>query len=784
MARPAREPKDWWVAALLLVLAALFFWRLWLNPAGLIYPPTGYSSDLTVTHWPNALFIRRSLAQYRQLPLWRPLILSGEPFAANPLSGLWYPPNMLLLVLPLNLAFNLLFLLHTVWAGWGGYKLTRALGAAPVGATLAALALAFAPKAVAHLGAGHVGLFCAWAWLPWMLWATHRLGQRNGPGEVAALAVSAAMLVLADVRMGVYAAVLAGGTWLWSLLGRLRRCPRATSWPRLLLGFVLAAVLGGALFAVQGVPLLAVAPRLSRGTLTLAESAVFSLPPRCLVGLLVAAHGGSHEWMTYVGAVVLALAVVGMVRWPGRDRWWWGGVLLASALYALGTYMPVYGLLLRVIPALGWLRVPARSWFLVTLAAAILAAQGMTALERRPVHGAAGEAPTQDRPSGKRRSILCSRRGTRLLSAGLAGVALVGVTGSLVLRLPANVALAAVLWPAVGLGIVLCLAGRLPQRLLGLLLLGLELADLWIVGATLYRVQTPEGAFAEGAAAAEWLAAQPGRWRVYSPSYSIPQHVGAQAGIEAADGVDPFQLSTYRSFMYVATGAGDQGYSVIIPQFADADGDAGALVAMQTRPNLQWLGLLNVRYLAAGYPLAADGLEPLGERDGVTLYENAYGLPRAFVVQRAEAVPGQEEALAWLGVNDPAEAAAVENGPSLAGPAGLREARLLEWTPNRIVVEAEGPGLLVLSEVYDPDWRAQVAGRETEVVRVDGILRGVYLDAGAQRVELVYQPAGLWLGASATALGWTGVAVLAALGWRDRRRARGQEPRLRRRQEQ
>ena len=73
------------------------------------YPSTqALFSDLTISHYPNAEYLRQSLLSGGSLPLWSPGILSGYPFAANPLSGIWYPPGWLALVLPLPHAFNLL----------------------------------------------------------------------------------------------------------------------------------------------------------------------------------------------------------------------------------------------------------------------------------------------------------------------------------------------------------------------------------------------------------------------------------------------------------------------------------------------------------------------------------------------------------------------------------------------------------------------------------------------------------------------------------------------------
>jgi hypothetical protein len=204
-----------------------------------------------------------------------------------------------------------------------------------------------------------------------------------------------------------------------------------------------------------------------------------------------------------------------------------------------------------------------------------------------------------------------------LVAVGLADAALTGAIGGLVLRLPANVVAAAVIWPAVGMLVALRAGGRLRASLFAGLALALALADLWIVGFTLYRVRPVDEVLAEGEAAAAWLAAQPGLFRVYSPSHSIPQHTGAVYGIEMVDGVDPFQLADYAAFMRSATAVDVPGYSVTVPSFPElAEGEDMLLAHRDVVPDLRLLGLLNVRYLAVAYPMEVAGLVDLGEREG------------------------------------------------------------------------------------------------------------------------------------------------------------------------
>jgi hypothetical protein len=578
-------------------------------------------------------------------------------------------------------------------------------------------------------------------------------------------------MVLADVRLGFYGGLAAAGYWMCRVyVGRRGGCKEGERKegehkegehkvrPYYRAG-VAAGLLAVALVAVQMVPLAAVAGRLNRGGLSVEESSVPSLPPRYLLGVLIADHGGFGEWMTYLGVIGLLLVLLALTRWRSRERWWWGGLALAAGIYSLGIHTPLYGLLYRVLPLLRWLRGPARAWFLVVLAAGVLAAQGMTALQK-----------------GTR----LRRRPAVLLAVALAGAALAGGAGGLALHLPANVVVAAVIWPLAGMLIALRAGRRLQASLFAGLALALALADLWGVGFTIYRVRPADDVLAEGEMAAVWLADQARPFRVYSPSYSIPQHTGVVYGIETADGVDPFQLADYVAFMRVATQVGLPDYGVTVPSFPEMEPGENLLLAHRdVVPDLRLLGLLNVRHLAAAYPMEVEGLVATGERDGVYLYRNELVLPRAFVVGQVETVDGLEAALAWLAENDPGRAAVVEEGrgtgwqrPALSaveGSRGAEEARIVRWTPNRIDVEAKGPGLLVLSEVYDPDWRAEVDGRAVEIVRADGVLRGVFLEEGLHRTVFSYWPTGLGAGCGATAAGWVCTMVLWVVGWRGER---------------
>ncbi len=102
-----------------ILLIIVFFILILIHMNDFIFLSNSDYSDILITHYPNLLHIQRSLKEYNQIPLWNNEIYSGMPFAANPLSGLWYIPGWLALLFPLPFGINLSLLLHLVFGVWG-----------------------------------------------------------------------------------------------------------------------------------------------------------------------------------------------------------------------------------------------------------------------------------------------------------------------------------------------------------------------------------------------------------------------------------------------------------------------------------------------------------------------------------------------------------------------------------------------------------------------------------------------------------------------------------------
>ena len=105
-------------------------------------------------------------------------------------------------------------------------------------------------------------------------------------------------------------------------------------------------------------------------------------------------------------------------------------------------------------------------------------------------------------------------------------------------------------------------------------------------------------------------------------------------------------------------------------------------------------------------------------------------------------------------------------GTDFEGDAPGEEAVEFEsYQPNRLelTVTPQAAGLLVLSEVYYPGWEATVNGRPAPIHKVNGLLRGIVVSPGENRVVLEYRPRSVRLGAALTGLAFLGTLVFAGV---------------------
>lgn len=140
--------------------------------------------------------------------------------------------------------------------------------------------------------------------------------------------------------------------------------------------------------------------------------------------------------------------------------------------------------------------------------------------------------------------------------------------------------------------------------------------------------------------------------------------------------------------------------------------------------NDEVLDMLNTKYI-------------IGPQGGVVERPTANGA--AWFVQKMEVAASVADELAMLGTTDLKNVAVVDANAPKIEIGGLGEIELKEYRPNRLVYDytlTGGDGVAIFSEIYyDKGWQAYVDGEPCDSFRADYLLRAMVLPEGSHTVE-------------------------------------------------
>lgn len=711
--------REWvWVPFLLAALSVLFFGEFLSPDAGRYLGGEDVPGQL-------APMLRLALDEVRagRLPLWNPYLASGLPLWANPQLGLLYPPNWLLLILPLNVGLGWIIAWHVFWAGMGMYVWARGQAIGSGGALFAALAFAFSGFVIVRAIDGHPNFIATLSWLPWCMAALEHSLKTRSLTSALLLGIALAFAIYAGNPAGAFLiAALASGWTLAEMIGP--RDPALSGWQRwiepmrpLLLGGLVAAGLS----AAQLLPAAELIVLSARGSSQAYEFASqYHLPLAHLITMLVpdffgepVALGYWGQWrhtemVVYAGLLTLVLAgAAGAFGWQTRKvRLWWL-VAIIGLILALGPAGGLHYLAYRLIPGFSLVRAPVRfiAWWLLAIASLTGWALDQMAHCRRSW----GKLSTVIAWSSLPLAMSVVAFGLYTLGPGDDARAYHIGAGLLRLSLFAGLA-----------GLLVTQRAQFSAPLFTTLALGLLLIDLWGYGLRERRLiddaMLQEPTWPQ---AASLIASSPDPAPPRALTWGVTlfqQDVGMDVGVANAGAYDPLIPADYQRFI-------------------DSVPD----------PRATTFDLLSADYLLIPPDHAwrdDASLELLGQAGNYALYRRLNTLPRAWIVATARPVANLAEALAAIHAPDfdPRAEAVLTNASCSAGSGGT--ARLTSFSPSQVELTAEGSGLLVLSEAWYPGWRALLNGQPAAVLRADGVLRGVCLPAaqGPHRLVIVFDP--------------------------------------------
>ncbi|MBI2865711.1 MAG: YfhO family protein [Chloroflexi bacterium] len=804
------------VAVAFLAILGALFWRVILRqellvPADILYfldpvwrglAPSGFTSpdntllsDQVFQFYPWRVFSTESLRQ-GIVPLWNPFVLGGTPFLANMQAAVFYPLNLLLLVLPMPVGVGYLAIIRLLIAASSTYYYLRTIGVGRCGSFVGGCAFALGGFSVVWLGSPMSNVAVL---LPLALLLVELLLRKPGGLRFACLAlVIGAQFLGGHPETSFHLGLVLTGYVIFRLVAGWRTGELRGRVGRLGTHIVAAALVGAAVGAVQTLPFLAILTETSTfafrqsmygenwlfyteflndavGLITMLFPNAFG-NPSIPGGASLNPFSNYSEQAAYIGTVPLILAVLGAAIWR-RNRY--VGFWLATAIVSGGVAfrLPLFEVV-NHLPLLN-LTANSRLRLALILGLAILSAFGVDVLIKKAPDIAFLRAfgrwlgVSALVGLGAVLSVfvvlLLFREPLLRFATGFAAATIPGRTGfveplihylqklpemyeSLIRfynplspRVIVPVYVAALFW--------LALWPLSSKRLGGAWLKGsvllLTVAELsWLaypynpsLPAKQAYAETEAITFLKGRADAGRIA---GVGFALTPNSSMLWRLQDVRGYEMT--VDRRFHTFYSSF---ATGLPFGAYNLL------ADADA------------RLLDLLGVKYVLAqsGTVKAGPELARVFDVGGVEIFENREALPRAFLVGKARHIADDGQVLAAMQSPDfkPREEVLLDNwAPAHAARAASGRAEVTDVSPNEVEVKvlADAPSWLVLSDTYDGSWKAYVDGEKADIYRANYVMRAVRVGAAEHRVRFVYDPPAYSLGLRITLAALALLAVI------------------------
>ena len=677
-------------------------------------------TDATFQFFPWFHFMAEGLRD-GEIRQWNPLMLAGVPVMPNGNVSPYYPPSWLGAVMSPYDAYDLFVALHLVIGALGVYALCRAVGARRFPAWLAGL-LAFTAAFWVHWST-HLVHVAGMVWVPWVLAATWWLVERPSGRRIAALAALTGLWLLGGSPQYLYYGGLALLGWAIALLVARRRAglrPAAA--------FALAMVLGALLAAPVVLPTLATSGAVARARETEPPEPA---PKREAIRAIVpdatgnpadyVFHGSNDELRMnspFVGVttVLLAGAALGALglRAGGPGR------LLAAAGVVAVVVLAYTGLpqriLYEVVPSYDRFRSSPRWLFLLPAFALPLAALGL-----------------QDLLAGVQRA-----RAALLATATVAAVAVAG-------------------WFAYEQA-----QPGAPVEYLGrrALVAGAFLVIVAVAGWTARSRPAVAAAVLAVAALGEVAFHTPRWYPSVRKATAYPD--SAATDVAAARGgrvIRVGERSTFPPFapdVPLVYGVADvQGLSVLFPKdydrFLRLVDDYGLYAEeFNAAPSLDdpghlaspLLDVLDVRTVMAERNVPIPPAYPRLVPHEVEPWVYGRTSPGGAVVVAA-ASPATEaemwDRVAAPGWDPAATAAVVGLGRPVTGDGGAVATLAAPPDQERGYVDAPTGGFLRVGARWDDGWSATVDGRRADVLRADGVFRGVVVPPGRHEVRFSYR---------------------------------------------
>lgn len=683
--------------------------------------------------------------KHGRLPIWNPYEMGGTPHIGNLQSAVFYPLNIIFLIVPFHYGWTLLVILQPLLSAWFMYLFLRSLKMAPEASFFGAIVYAFSGFSISWLTwntVGHVALY-----LPLILYLKdqilrhlqkHIFDRKAAGFLVALVAVESSYLLAGHLQTAFYAWVISNIYLIARVYQTAREMvpqKRTLFLKRIGVFFSGVTISVAILISVQAYTLIQFIIHSARATDQAAWQSTegWFIPWQHLIQFVAPDFFGNpatlNYWGTwnygelvgYVGIPGLLLSITALFLRRDRKTVFFGTVLIASLVFATPTLIAKLPYILR-IPLIATSQ-PTRLLFVVDFSLAVLASLGLDYAIRQKI--------------GLRKLI----GPLGMIGFILLGLWIVVIVGYYLLpsislddwaTAKRNLVLPSVLFISSVILLMTLVYRNRREKMRTIAVCGilvLTIFDLTRFGWK-YTPFSPAAYIFPETKITTFLKSHEEPFRIMATDKRIlPPNFPMQYRIESIDGYDPLFSSNFSQL----ASAWVRGKPDISPY------SFNRIITIENYES-RLADLFNVRYVLSLTDIDLPKLTKVFEEGETRVYENTSAYPRAFLVESVVTVNTNQNVVNALfdeTIDLQKTGVLTEDLEIDSVPLSENEyARIVSHNPQEVVVEtgSRTRRLLIVSDVYYPSWHAYVDAVATKLYRVDYALRGVVVPAGTHTI--------------------------------------------------
>lgn len=755
-----------------LVLPIIFFRNILFSKEMLIIgSPLG---DLP-NHAYQSRFFGFNLLKKGIIPLWCPNQKAGFPFIGSFQSAIFYPINLLFVIMPIHWAFNICYLLHMSLSGIFTYLFIKHITENKIAGVTSSIIYMFSSFQILHIFSGNINIICAMTWTPLVFLLIDIALKKNKIQWIIISGVILGIQILAGHIQYIFHLIIFISLYLF-IMGHKYRLIRRLSYIFIFL------TIGFSVSAIQILPAIETSANSVRTNMSYEFCGTYSLPPENLVTLLfpdffgnditVPYFGRCNLWETciYLGIVTLILVAISIVYSRGIYKHTFLILSILSVILSLGRFTPLFKILYTYVPGFNLFRGNSKFFAHTTFFIAILAGFGMSFL------------------STKYEKLINKEKILRILFAIFLTTAIIYIIifivknhepiyllwlmvlekiyalGEKCQQLPPLSDLdfflktyflaymnientIAIFTICIGI-LILRLKAKISGIAFNIFLLLILLCDFWTFGSK-FVVGFNKNICHWDIDIIRFL--EKNNIGPYRVNYiDTIWNKGISDNLQIINGQEHATLKRFSELINI-----NEGFPLNHPQ----------VFTIIYNPS-KLMDLFNVKYyIVQKYMTSISHLKLVYSNTNYNIYENLNVLPHAFITHKAKILKTTDAIFKEM-FNpkfNPQEEVILEEEPyiNIEEDSKSDKVNILSYTPNRLSITAklEKNGILVLCDNYFPGWEVYVDNKKDKILIANYCLRGVALNKGIHKLEFIYRPKPFIFGLIISAITFIGLII-------------------------